>query len=272
MHTSDADDVIALEGQLPVVDLEVGDSWTYGNPSDPLKMAQNRALQRVWIDCIATGAPFCQHSNPVIQNFTWALLKCPEHTWGTPGISGGNDYNVTTFRAQLNTSAYAHASASWAEQRFFNELAVRALEEAAHPLAAAARAELDLLGNVAAPAPQDPHAGYTLVPDPSNQLITTVTGTTVSVGLDGSVSSLIDKGTTWVTADKAFAGFTYKTFNETEWLPFTYAYVKAAPRPSRESARGRCWSAAAYCSRVLLTCALLVTSSHSKLHERARRN
>ena len=72
--------------QLPTVELEVGDTWTYGNPSDPLKMSQNRALQRVWIECQATGSPYCSASNPVIQNFTWALLKAPEHTWGTPGI------------------------------------------------------------------------------------------------------------------------------------------------------------------------------------------
>lgn len=34
---------------LPVIKQEVGDTWVYGTPSDPLKMAQNRALQRVWI-------------------------------------------------------------------------------------------------------------------------------------------------------------------------------------------------------------------------------
>ena len=53
-----------------------------------------------------------------------------------------------------------HAAASWAEQRFFNELAVRALEEAGHSLAAAARSELDVIENVAVPDP----AGYTDVP------------------------------------------------------------------------------------------------------------
>jgi len=43
------------------------------------------------------------------------------------------------------------AAASWAEQRFFNELAVRTLEESGHKLASKARAEMDLLVNVDAP-------------------------------------------------------------------------------------------------------------------------
>ena len=126
----------------------------YGTPSDPLKMAQNRALQRVWIECLNNGDRSCTTENPVIQNFTWALLKAPEHTWGTPGISGwggGNDYDHSKFRKALQTEPYMKAAASWAEQRFFNELAVRTLEESGHKLASKARAEMDLLVNVDAP-------------------------------------------------------------------------------------------------------------------------
>ena len=70
-------DVLPEKDTLPVVSLEVGDTWVYGNPSDPLKMAQFRALQRVWIECKEAGKPECQTTNPVIQNFTWALLKAP---------------------------------------------------------------------------------------------------------------------------------------------------------------------------------------------------
>ncbi|CAE7750568.1 ANK2 [Symbiodinium microadriaticum] len=39
-------DVQEVREQLPTVTLEVADTWTYGNPSDPLKMAQYRAIQR----------------------------------------------------------------------------------------------------------------------------------------------------------------------------------------------------------------------------------
>ena len=40
-------DVEPVKAQLPVVDLEVGDTWMYGSASDPIKMAINRGLQRV---------------------------------------------------------------------------------------------------------------------------------------------------------------------------------------------------------------------------------
>lgn len=53
-----------------------------------------------------------------------------------------------------------HAAASWAEQRFFNELAMLSLEEAAHPLATAMRSELDQIEKVAPPSLQ----GYTELP------------------------------------------------------------------------------------------------------------
>ena len=58
--------------------LKVGDTWMYGAPSDPLKMMQNREIQRAWIECLETGAPECDYSNKVIQNMTRMLMKAPE--------------------------------------------------------------------------------------------------------------------------------------------------------------------------------------------------
>lgn len=52
----------------------------YGSASDPLKMAVSRGLQRVWGECLKAGEPSCSLDNPTIQNFTWFLLKAPEHT------------------------------------------------------------------------------------------------------------------------------------------------------------------------------------------------
>ena len=45
---------------------QVGDTWVYGNPSDPLKMAQYRGLQRAWIRCMA-HEPRCALSDAAIQ-------------------------------------------------------------------------------------------------------------------------------------------------------------------------------------------------------------
>lgn len=73
-------DVEPVKADLPVVDLEVGDTWMYGSASDPMKMAISRGLQRVWAECLESGEPACSYDNPVIQNFTWFVLKAPEHT------------------------------------------------------------------------------------------------------------------------------------------------------------------------------------------------
>ena len=186
-------------------------------------MAQNRALQRVWLACLNAGDPDCATTNPTIQNFTWALLKAPEHTWGTPGISGwggGNDYDAKKFRAALNTQPYMRAAASWAEQRFFNELAVRALEEAKprHKLADDARAALEALVNVQTPV----HDGFTGISLTSP--VTATTGAEIVFATDGSIKSLKDGQTEWAGPD-GLMGYVYQTFNETEWKPFTYAYI-----------------------------------------------
>lgn len=62
-----------------MVTKEVGDTWMYGAASDPLKMAQNREIQRVWVECmIEQRKPECQFSNPAIANMSRFLMKAPE--------------------------------------------------------------------------------------------------------------------------------------------------------------------------------------------------
>ena len=87
-------DVLPVKDQLPVVTKEVGDTWMYGAPSDPLKMAQSRELQRTWEDCLkrekdsgpggkaATGEDSCDWDTSVaIRNMSRWLMKAPEHTF-----------------------------------------------------------------------------------------------------------------------------------------------------------------------------------------------
>ena len=76
-------DIQEVKDELPVITKEVGDTWIYGVPSDPLKMAQNREIQRQWIACMEAGNPACDYSQPAIRNMTRFLQKTPEHTWGT---------------------------------------------------------------------------------------------------------------------------------------------------------------------------------------------
>lgn len=211
-----------MRQQLPVISLEVGDTWVYGNPSDPLKMAQYRAIQRAWVKCMQ-HEPRCQASDPAIQNMTFFLLKAPEHTWGTPGISGwgsGGDYNTTRFRKDINNQSFMKAAESWAEQRLFNELAVRSLEESSHPLGPLAREELTMLEEVQEPSLEQ------LLEVSGDALITFSSGTQMQLGADGSIVLLRFPGAEDLASTSApMASFSYQTFNDSEWQPFTYAYL-----------------------------------------------
>merc|ERR1719362_2146033 len=217
------DDVNPIKEQLPSVELEASDTWTYGTSSDPLKMAQHRAIQRTWIRCLQRGEVRCQESNPDIQNMTFFLLKAPEHTWGTPGISGwggGDNYNVTIFRKNLTNESFLRAAASWAEQRVFNELAVLALEEKGHPLAAEVRWELAAIERVTIPEVR----GLTKVGRDTE--ITLAGGVTIGIGGDGALTTLRSKsGVQWASAGQPMGAFVYQTFNDSQWKPFTYAYM-----------------------------------------------
>ena len=232
------EDVLPVKDQLPVVTSEVGDTWMYGAPSDPLKMAQNRLIQRAWEDCLAKeraagghgggGESSCEWENSAaIRNMTRFLMKAPEHTWGTPGISGwgsGDDYDKANFTAHLNNDAYHAAASSWAEQRIFNYLAAQALVEGNHPLADVVVAELAELSSVT---PVDV-SGMTFHPFAAGSKGVTVPIGAAQVTFDatGAISSLqFDDLTEWASAEQPLAAFAYQTLNDSDWKPFTYDYI-----------------------------------------------
>lgn len=121
----------------------------------------------------------------------------------------------------LNTDAYMHACAAWAEQRNFGELAVLSLEEAGHPLATAARKEVDLIEKVTAPN----LTGFREVA--LGTIAHLVGGVEVGFGTDGSITRL-RRGfgqADWASPESALGAFTYKTLNDSDWEPFSYSYM-----------------------------------------------
>ena len=64
---------------LPVVTQEIGDTWIQGASSDPLKVAQYRAISRARASCIASGQ--CDVNADDFQTFDRLLMKVGEHTW-----------------------------------------------------------------------------------------------------------------------------------------------------------------------------------------------
>lgn len=64
---------------LPVVEDEIGDTWTHGIQSDPWKTAVNRVAQRQRAQCLKSGQ--CSLNSIALYNFSRLLLKNGEHTW-----------------------------------------------------------------------------------------------------------------------------------------------------------------------------------------------
>ena len=69
-----------LADRLPEITSEIGDTWMYGVASDPLKLAQFRAMMRARTRCMASRA--CAAAEAHLDSFTHLLHKLGEHTWG----------------------------------------------------------------------------------------------------------------------------------------------------------------------------------------------
>lgn len=70
------EDLQDARSTLPVYTAEVGDTWMYGVPSDPRKMAENRAITRARDACIGRGD--CDPTSAEMANSTRFLIKPPE--------------------------------------------------------------------------------------------------------------------------------------------------------------------------------------------------
>ena len=63
---------------IPVISQEIGDTWIYGTPSDPVKHATMRAMMRGWARYLEEGGA----RDSVYLNASRLLVKSVEHTWG----------------------------------------------------------------------------------------------------------------------------------------------------------------------------------------------
>ncbi len=110
---------------LPVVDLEIGDSWLHGAASDPLKLARFRALQRIYDTFEDEGLTEGRLA------FGRRLCLVAEHTWGVDIKTYLRDeaaWDRKAFdTARQRDSRFAFCEASWTEQRAYLDSAIEAL-------------------------------------------------------------------------------------------------------------------------------------------------
>src|SRR5690606_22226084 len=106
---------------FPVVTEEIGDSWIHGAASDPIKLAQFRALQRLYDG-------FAENLTPERHAFGRGLTMVAEHTWGVDiktylrdvGAWDRDDFE----RARADDYRFQYAEQSWQEQRDYHLAAI----------------------------------------------------------------------------------------------------------------------------------------------------
>ena len=102
---------------LPVVTQEIGDTWIYGVPSDPIKVARYREISRLRNKWIQRGEFQCGDKTDLA--FLADLLLAAEHTWGTDTKTwlDFENYKPSQLAAMLPTKNYQVVAYSWQEKR-----------------------------------------------------------------------------------------------------------------------------------------------------------
>lgn len=204
-----------VNGSLPVVTGELGDTWIQGIASDPLKVSRFRELLRLrneWLEADPTLA-----HDKKFTVFSRFLLMVPEHTWGMDIKTHLKDfatYAAEPFKAARSQENFRMVEASWDEQREYLNSAIDALGK---EKAKQARKRLEAI------APKRPDAkGFT------RGRIRALPPANFEIGFDGAGSIIllrnIHSGHTWATPEHPLAVFHYQTFSTADYERFYQHY------------------------------------------------
>ena len=212
-----ANAVLPYRKSLPVVTQEIGDTWIYGVPSDPVKIARYRAVARM------RGEWLAQRKFAVGDAIDVALLRSllleAEHTWGTDTKTwlDFDHYTPDDLKTMLDTKNYKVVEFSWEEKR-------KDLFDAVATLPAALRSEAQT--GVDELAPKRPSSAG-LTAHPAGEDIETAH---FVIGIDphtGAIRKLRQKksGRDWASPQNPLALFSYQTLSSTDYDRFFKSYV-----------------------------------------------
>ena len=206
-----------LRATLPVVTQEIGDTWIYGTPSDPLKIARYREIARLRQEWIASNK--LVKGGPVDQHMLARLALAPEHTWGTDTkrYIDHDHYSPKELAENLDKPGYQTMERSWQEKRDDIAAGVASL-----PVPLCAEAEIRLQSLRFA---EPDHAGmkthghgksihtahFELMLDPDTGAITRLVGK--------------ESGRSWASTGNPLALFTYQTLTQDDYKAFLNHYV-----------------------------------------------
>ena len=205
--------------RLPVVTQEIGDTWIYGVPSDPVKVARYREVARLRKEWLAQGK--FRVGDSIDRALLRRLVLCAEHTWGvdTKRLEDYQHYTPKDLAAALDLPKFRVAETSWAEKRKNIDDGIANLPE---PLRSEARDRLRALQPV-----EPDRAGLHLHPAGSEM----ETSHWV-IALDpqtGAIQKLRAKSTgrEWASAARPLAFFTYQTLSKADYDRYFADYLVA---------------------------------------------
>ena len=222
VQASDLSEVaLAMEpyrAHLPVFTEEIGDTWIYGIPSDPPKVARYREIGRL------REAWLAQHrftaGDETDRQLLRRLLLSVEHTWGTDTKSylDNAHYRSADLAAVLDQPAYKTMTTSWQEKRDDLELGIATLP---HALREEASASLKTLV-VSAPSLD----GFTKF-DATKR----IEGKHYMLALDaktGAITKMLrhSTGRDWASSTAPLALLTYQTLSSADFADYLDRYVQ----------------------------------------------
>jgi hypothetical protein len=207
----------SFRDRLPTVTQEIGDTWIYGVPSDPFKVARYREIARLrqeWIQ----QKHFAIGDATDRQFLVWLALA-PEHTWGTDTkrYIDYDHYKPKDLEQVIDQAGYQTMERSWQEKRDDIDTAVAALPSALRPQAESRLSALRA-------APPSNQGFQTHSPDEeldSAHYVLALDGKT------GAIQKLRNKATgrEWASPEHPLALFTYQTLSQSDYDVFLASYV-----------------------------------------------
>jgi len=207
-----ANAVDAFRDGLPVVTQEIGDTWIYGVPSDPIKVARYRELLRLrkqWIQ-----QKHFSIGDTTDRRLLSSLALASEHTWGTDTKSyiDYNHYEPKDLRLVLDQPGYKTMEKSWQEKRDDIDAGIGTLP------AGLQREATNRLSGLRAAEPSREGLRSHL---PEDDLETAH----FVVGIDpktGAIRKLRNKksGNEWAAPEHPLALFTYQTLSQADYSTF----------------------------------------------------
>ncbi len=206
-----------VRDKLPVVTEEIGDTWIYGIPSDPPKVARYREAARMRQEWIAQKQLEVGGDNDRALLSRMALSV--EHTWGTDTkrYLDHDHYKPADLKAVLDQPGYRKMEASWQEKR-------DDLSDGIGRLPAAMRVAMQQRLETLRVTPPSPVG---MRPHPASRVLDTAHFRIALDPRSGAIIALINKATqrAWASPQNPLALFTYQTLGPEVYDAFIARYL-----------------------------------------------